>query len=148
MKRPLALYLLTAVLLFQAIGAVYGGFSLVLAPDGSLMKIPLSWLAKSPFTNYLIPGVILALVLGLFPLVIIVALWLKPKWNFNALNVYAERYWALTFSLYLGIMLVCWINVQLLMVQQYFWLQPVMALTGILIIVLSLLPSLINYYKR
>lgn len=148
MKRPFVFILLVVLLLFQAIGALYGGFSLMIEPGGSIMQMPLSWLQPSPFDDYFIPGLILAVVLGLFPVFIVYGLLFMPKWNFGPLNVYPRRHWSLTFALYLGIMLVCWINVQLLMVQQYFWLQPVMALTGLLIIVTSLAPRLIAYYEQ
>lgn len=148
MKRPFVFVLLVALLLFQAIGALYGGFSLMIKPDGSIMQMPLTWLQPSPFATYFIPGLILAVVLGLFPVFIVYGLLFMPKWNFRHLNVYPRRHWSLTFALYLGVMLVCWINVQLLMVQQYFWLQPVMALTGLLIIVTSLAPRLIAYYEQ
>ena len=148
MKRSFVFILLVVLLLFQAIGALYGGFSLMIEPDGSIMQMPLSWLQPSPFDDYFIPGLILAVVLGLFPVFIVYGLLFMPKWNFRHLNVYPRRHWSLTFALYLGIMLVCWINVQLLMVQQYFWLQPVMALTGLLIIVTSLAPRLIAYYEQ
>ncbi len=148
MKRPFVFFLLPVLLLFQAIGALYGGISLMLKPDGSIMQMPLSWLQPSPFANYFIPGLILAVVLGCFPVFIVYGLLFMPKWNFGYLNIYPKRHWSLTFALYLGIMLVCWINVQLLMVQQYFWLQPIMALTGLLIIVTSLAPRLIAYYGQ
>ncbi len=38
------------------------------------MGIPIEWLAGSPFGDYLVPGLILGLVLGVFPVVIILIL--------------------------------------------------------------------------
>ncbi len=148
-KRPWALYPLLVFILLQAVGAVYGGFALAVAPDGSLLQMPLSWLEGSPFNNFLIPGLILAILLGVFPFLLLPALWLRPNWNWPQwLNVYKQRHWSLTFALYLGIMMVGWINFQLLFVQRYFWLQPVIALLGLAIIIFSLLPAVINYYER
>lgn len=41
----------------------------MLAPDGRLLGMPTSLLAGSPFTSYLVPGVILFVVIGIGPLV-------------------------------------------------------------------------------
>lgn len=122
---------------------------MVAAPDGRLLQMPLSWLQSSPFSSFLIPGLILALLLGVFPLLLLPALWFKPKLQrLQVLNVYKQRHWAITFALYLGVMMVGWINFQLLFVQRYFWLQPVIALVGLAIIIFSLLPSVLRYYDQ
>jgi hypothetical protein len=77
--RPAAVLALMALLLLQGISGVAGGVSLVTAPDGRIMQMPVSNLDGSPFSDYLIPGAILLLVLGVFPLVVLVGLWLCPR---------------------------------------------------------------------
>jgi hypothetical protein len=52
-----------ALLVFLAVGAAAGGAALVYRPDGSVMQMPLSMLAGSPFPDFLVPGLILG---GLF----------------------------------------------------------------------------------
>lgn len=42
----------------------------MLAPDGRLLGMPTSLLAGSPFTSYLVPGIILFAVIGIGPLVV------------------------------------------------------------------------------
>jgi len=54
--------------IFVGLGALFGGGALVLAPDGRLLGIPTSLLAGSPFTSYLVPGIILFAVIGIGPL--------------------------------------------------------------------------------
>ena len=53
---------------FLGVSAIGGGGSLIILPSGEL---PLSILGNSPFTNFLIPSIILFLVLGIFPIFII-----------------------------------------------------------------------------
>jgi hypothetical protein len=55
----------TTVGLLVALGlmALAGGAALVSRPDGSVMQMPLSWLAGSPFPDFFVPGLILG---GLF----------------------------------------------------------------------------------
>jgi uncharacterized membrane protein len=51
------------LLAFLGLGALAGGVALVLKPDGSIMQMPASMLAGSPFPDFLVPGLILG---GLF----------------------------------------------------------------------------------
>jgi hypothetical protein len=147
MNRPIFLYLLYAPLIFLGIGATAGGGMLILKPDGSLLGMDPQWLDHSPFNDYLIPGLLLFTMGGLLPLFSCVGLLLKPGWKWaNTLNIYSNRHWAWTYSLYSGIIVITWITVQLIMTQ-YFWLQLVMIFTGLLIIVLTLMPSVMKYYE-
>ena len=54
--------------IFLSIGALYGGGSLILAPDGHLLGIPISLLAGTPFRSFLVPGICLFSFVGLAPL--------------------------------------------------------------------------------
>ena len=74
----LALLILTAI---QAMGAIAGGVGLVRDPINNI-GMPLSVLEGSPFKDYLIPGLILLIVVGLFALLVLAGLlrrW-KPAW--------------------------------------------------------------------
>lgn len=55
--------------LLLSVGALFGGAVLVAGPDGHLLGMPQSLLASSPFTSFLIPGLLLFVALGLLPLV-------------------------------------------------------------------------------
>ncbi len=55
--------------LLLSVGALFGGAVLVAGPDGHLLGMPQSLLASSPFTDFLIPGLLLFVALGLLPLV-------------------------------------------------------------------------------
>jgi hypothetical protein len=50
--------------------ALAGGAALVVRPDGSVMQMPLSWLAGSPFPDFFVPGLILGGLFGLGSLVV------------------------------------------------------------------------------
>lgn len=84
---------------------------------------------------------------GLLPLFVFAGLLLKPGWQWaSALNIYHNRHWAWTYSLYSGIIVIAWITVQLVMTQ-YFWLQPVMIFTGLLIIICTMTPAVMKAYE-
>lgn len=71
-----ALYILLhvaaiALLLFNGIGALYGGWQLATDPTGGSMQMPLSYLQYSPFETYLIPGIVLFIANGIGSLVVL-----------------------------------------------------------------------------
>jgi hypothetical protein len=146
MKRPYETWILCLLLLLLAVNAFYGGTSLMLAPDGSLLGMQPGWLEKSPFNNYFIPGLLLLLMNGVFPLVTIFGLVTKNNNRFvNRLNIYKNRCWGWTFAVYSGIITNIWIIVQQLMAE-YFILQTMIAAVGLLILITALLPRVQRYF--
>jgi hypothetical protein len=133
-------------LLFLSAGAIFGGGSLIMSPDGSLLQMDPEWIELSPFPNYMIPGIFLFLFLGAFPLMALAGLFIKkPLPIFNFLNIFAEKNWGWTCTLYSGIISIIWIVIQQLLTS-YFVLQPIIAGNGILIIIFCLLPRVQKYY--
>jgi len=146
MKRPFEIYILCFLMLFISVGAIYGGSSLIAAPDGSLLKMEESWLDKLPFPDFLIPGIILLLFLGIFPLFGLFGLFVRKNNRFlNSINIYRDKFWGWSYSLYTGIICIIWIVVQQLLTA-YFILQPIIAGTGILIIIFCLVPRVQKYF--
>jgi hypothetical protein len=52
--------------LFIGLSAVGGGLGLVLEPNGSNLGMPLEMLKYSPFSDFLIPGIVLLILLVVF----------------------------------------------------------------------------------
>ena len=61
-------------------------------------------------------------------------------------NIYKNRHWAWTYSLYIGIMLIIWIDVQVYLIGYGENLQTLYALEGMLIVILTLLPANMKYF--
>jgi hypothetical protein len=111
-------YLLATMHGLLGVGAIVGGLMLTIDPSGGMLNMPVSLLENSPFANFFIPGMILLLVLGVFPVVIGMALLKRSHWSLaEKLNLYSERHWAWTFSLYTGNALLVWIFVQVYFIQ-------------------------------
>jgi len=70
----------------------------------------------------------------------------KENNYFNVLNIYSDRNWAWTYSLYLGIITIVWINIQMILTS-FFWLQPIIIFIGLAIIILTLVPGVMDYYQ-
>lgn len=129
--------LLSLLHLFLGLNGLAGGMLLMIKRDGSLLGMQAEWLDRSPFKNYLVPGFLLSLFLGILPLLTFLGLVKKRNWKFTDLfNLYHDRNWAWCFSLYTGIIAITWITIQLILTQ-YFWIQPVIIFNGLFIIILS-----------
>lgn len=147
-NKSIEIYILVVTLAFLAVGALYGGISLMNDPSGESINLPVTFLEGSIFPNYLIPGVILFLTLGFFPLFLIFPLLFKPKWPLiDKLNVYKSYHWAWTYTLYSAIILIIWIDVQILILKTGSLLQGTFGLLGVFILVLSLSPRVKRYYR-
>lgn len=146
MKRPPESYLLYLLLGFLSLNAVGGGIALMLAPDGSLLQIRIEWLELSPFTDFFVPGLILFCINGLLPFATLYGLIVRPDWRFaEQCNIYSQKHWSWTFSLYCGIISVLWIAFQQMMTR-YFILQPIIIAIGMLIVITTLLPRVQRWY--
>lgn len=133
--------------LFLAVGAFYGGLALVIEPRGSLLKMDTEIFHNMVFSNFLVPGIILLVVFGIFPVFIAYCLLKKPRLRlFEKLNLITDHYFAWTFSIYIGVGLIIWINVQLLMIESSSLLQSIYSFYGVLIICVSLLPGVRKHY--
>ena len=150
--RPFTVYVLMFLLLFLGISAIYGGYNLIADPSGNRLQLPRGWLELTPFPNYFIPGLILFSVLGVFPLVVTVLLYFKPHWSImRGLEHLTHEHWSWFASLTAGLALIIWITVQFLMFGARHPVQIELELTlgtlGIIIIAVSLLPSVRHYYE-
>jgi len=147
MNKPILLNILIFFVFFQAISGLAGGIGLTFSPSGESIGMPISMIENTPFTNFLIPGIFLLVILGIFPLILGYAMIKEPKWNWpNKLNVYNNFHYLWAYSLYLGLILVSWIIIQVYLVGGENILQLIYGLLGALIIIVSLFPQVMKYY--
>jgi hypothetical protein len=141
---------LICLLLFLGLSALGGGVLLIISPSGKLLGgLPLSILDHSPFNDFLIPGIILFLVLGLSPCLLAWALIKKPVNRFaEHFNFCKDMYWGWSYSIYIAFALIIWIQVETIVVQSAGWLQTFYMLYAIPIIFVALLPQVRTLYKK
>jgi len=122
MTRILSIILLA----FIGLGAVYGGVMLISDPTGWKIGLHTGMLKYSPFSDFLIPGIILFIVLGLGSLVTCALATLKinrfPIW-----------------IIFFGFAIAVWISVQMLMLREVYFLQVIFGLIGITLMILGII---------
>ncbi len=118
------------LILFQGISGLFGGIALVVDPTGELLYMPISMLDGSPFENFLVPGIILLSILGIFPIIVFYGLWKRLNW-------------AWTGALIVSAALIIWISVEIWMLGYYSEppLQLIYGLLGVILLILTLLSS-------
>src|SRR5690349_2082272 len=113
-----------ALLLFNAIGAVYGGSSLMLHPDGSGLGMTTALLKNSPFPDFFVPGLVLFLINGLFSLFCFFLTFRNYRFTTSAIMLQ-------------GALLMGWILIQVWMIETLDILHFVMGGTGFFLLMLG-----------
>jgi hypothetical protein len=136
-SSPIVVRVLVALALFGALSSIAGAVLGVAANGGG---VPLEHLANSPFSSYVVPGLILGIVVGGTQLAAAIAL-------------LARRRIALLLAAVAGFGMLIWIFAELAIIQQYSWLQAAYFSLGAmeLIVVLALLgiiPALVVPLQR
>lgn len=147
--RPLTLYLLSALHFLLGIGGLYGGFMFLSDPTGANFGMDTSPLAGSPFSDYLLPGLLLFFVMGILPLFLSIALLRRRDWLLGEfLNLFPDRRWEWAWSLYLSIGLIIWMDVQLILIGYGRPIQAIYVFFGLLLLVTTLWPAVQRYLGR
>jgi hypothetical protein len=149
MKKLFYRNILLELLAFLGLGALGGGFVLLISPNGGLMGMPLFILKPSPFTSFLIPGCLLFTVLGVGPFLVIVGLIKKPAFNLaEKVNYFSDMHWSWTFTIYTAFALLIWIQLEMVFIQAIHWLHTCYVFLALLMIFIALLPQVRNLYQK
>ncbi len=98
------------LVLFNGLAACGGGLVLIIDPSGNAMQMSTRLLEHSPFSDFLIPGVLLLLVNGLS------SLWIS--WIVIQRKINYQRFIVLQ-----GLLLIGWILIQVLLIREVSWLH-------------------------
>lgn len=136
-KKSIIIYILLYCVLIQGIYGIIGGVSLISDPTGADINLSLLLLKDSPFRDYLLPGIILLTILGIYPIIVFVGL-------------YKGKYWALCSAKLLGIALILWVASEIITIgyKTDQPLQSISGLLGLLILVLASLSNIQNFYIK
>lgn len=124
--KKILIILACLLLLFNGIGAIYGGWNLIIHPDGSSIQLTMDWLKHTPFQNYLIPGIVLFIANGLFSIAVVIML------LFN-------KHYSPWFIIAQGAILTGWIIIQMLLIRTVHFFHYILGGTGLALIILGML---------
>ena len=145
--RSLIAWVLIILQFLLGLGAAISGGFLILAPDGHIMGMPLDILKNTPFSTFLLPGILLFTFVGIYPLAVAYSLFARPSWSWpDSINPFKNMYWAWAASLAAGIILIIWICVQMIMLGTVHFLHVLYLGWGVAIILSTLYPSVRRSY--
>jgi hypothetical protein len=146
-KIPLVVYIHRILIAFQTLSGLAGGLLMLVDPSGKSLRMPMIFLMGSPFSDYFVPGLFLLVFLGILPLLSLIGL-MSESWKWpNILNIYKDRHWGWTFSLYVGLILVLWMDLQISFIGYWHSIQTFHALNGVVILIFTLMPPVMEYYR-
>jgi hypothetical protein len=149
MDSKLTRNVLLFLLAFLALGAIGGGAAMILSPSGELIHMPLSNLGSSPFTSFLVPGLILFVTLGVFPCLLIYALIKKQDSALaEKLNFFKGFHWSWTYTIYVAFILTGWIQIEMAFLQSVNWMHTFYMFYSIALIFTALLRQVRDLYKN
>ncbi|MNO45815.1 hypothetical protein D3C76_360920 [compost metagenome] len=147
-EAPFAVKLLILLHAALGLGAIFGGGALIVDPTGEMLGMPIDMMKVDIFPNFLIPGIILLIVLGIGPLAVMVELVLQRGCKFGEkLNALKPMHWSWTFSLYTAFGLLIWIMVQMYILETVAIVHLVYVGWALAIQIVTLLPSVREYYE-
>ncbi|MEW6636357.1 MAG: hypothetical protein AB1425_06025 [Actinomycetota bacterium] len=148
MRRSFTLWLLIFLLLFLALGGLYGGIAMLIDPTGRSLQMD-GILPLLPVPDYILPGLFLLFVMGGGPLLLIYGLLACPDWSWaEAVFRWSGHHWAWTGTLVLGVLLAAWLVAQGLLIGFRWPIQYITAVNGALIILLALMPRVRGLYVK
>ncbi|MGF1667861.1 MAG: hypothetical protein ACFCVC_16500 [Acidimicrobiia bacterium] len=140
---------LIGLLMLLAVAALAGGVMMMTDPTGTALGIDTTLLAEVPWvSDYLVPGVLLTVLLGVVPLVVTGGLlWRFPLPGVAAVERRLGYQWPLLASVTQGFGVVVWIGLQLLWLPETATIQWVTLTIVVLIMGFSLLPAVRDRYR-
>jgi hypothetical protein len=148
-SRPFGAWVLIVLHFLIGAAALISGAMFFMAPDGRLMQMPVTFLEGSPFNNFLIPGIILFLFVGVFPVMVGIGLVKKSIWSgLDILNPFKSYCWAWTASWSAGLIILIWIISETVMLGYISFLQPFIISYGLVLILVTFLPGVRRWYKK
>ena len=151
-SRSVAVYVLIVLEVLLAVLGFASGITFLLDPSGKLHGFDTAMLATTPIGDFTLVGLFFVACYGILPILAVYGLWKLPRWRWtDAVNKWTGQNWAWTATAATGVILIVWIAVEVMLIGSPNgfprFLQVMMALMGIVILALAMLPRVRVYTK-
>lgn len=140
-RRPLSVWLLSAVLGVLSLGGLSGAWMFLAHPDGKAIGMQ-ETLARLPVDSFFLPGIFLLLVMCLLPTLLIVGLLARPDWALlDPVSRATGMHWSWVGTVALDVVIVIWLGIESFYIGFSAPAQYFTAVLGVGIFVFALVPS-------
>jgi hypothetical protein len=144
-SRPVAIYVLIALLVILAFLGFASGLTFLSDPSGGAHDMDISILEGTPVGDFTLVGLLFVTAYGILPILATYGLWKLPRWRWtDAVNKWTGQNWAWTATAAIGVILIVWIVVEVIFIGSPDgfprFLQVMMTLMGIVFLALAMLP--------
>ena len=148
MKRPFMLWPLVFVLLLLSMGGLSGGIPMLADPaNGGYLQFG-EMLPILPVSNFILPGLFLLIIMGIFPLFLAYALIARPTWRWlEPLFQGSKHHWAWTGTLTLVVIIAVWLAYEAWLIG-WFPITTITLVLGLLILLFAMLPGVRKFYTN
>ena len=146
MKRPFMLWPLVLKLVFLAMGGFSGGIPMLADPaNGGYLQFG-DMLPDLPVSNFILPGLFLLTVMGVFPLFLVYGLIARPSWRWvDGLFQWSKHHWAWTGCLVLVGIIAIWLAYEAWLIG-WFPITTITMILGLLILLFATMPGVRKFY--
>jgi hypothetical protein len=143
--KPVAVMILIALEIVLAFLGFASGITFLVDPSGRAHGMDTALLVTTPIRDFTLVGLFFVICYGILPVLAVVGLWKLPRWRWtDAVNGWTGHNWAWTATAATGVILIVWIAVEVMLIGSPNgfprFLQVMMALMGVVILALAMLP--------
>jgi len=151
-SRPAAVLALIALEGVLAFLGLFSGLSFLTDPSGGSHGMDTGILETTPIGDFTLVGLFFVICYGMLPVLAIYGLLRLPRWRWtDAVNRWTSENWGWTAAAATGVILIVWIAVEVALIGSPAgfprFLQVMMALDGVAILGLTLLPKTRAYAR-
>lgn len=151
-RKPSPILVIISLEVILAILGFFSGITFLQDPSGRTHGMDTSILVMTPISDFTPVGIFFVVCYGVLPSLAIYGLWKLPRWRWtDAFDKWTRKNWAWTVTVVIGTILVVWIAVEVVLIGSPSglprFLQVTMALLGVILIVLAMLPGVRTYAK-
>ena len=150
--KPVAVMILIALEIVLAFLGFASGITFLVDPSGRAHGMDTALLVTTPIRDFTLVGLFFVICYGILPVLAVVGLWKLPRWRWTDIfNKWSGENWAWTATAATGVILIVWIAVEVMLIGSPNgfprFLQVTMALMGIIILALTMLPRVRMFTK-
>ncbi len=152
LRRPSTVWLIIVLEVTLAILGFFSGITFLQDPSGKTHGMDTSILVTTPISNFTPVGLFFVVCYGILPSLAVFGLWKLPRWRWtDTFNKWTRQNWAWMATVVIGVILIVWIAVEVALIGSPIglprFLQVIMALLGVVLIALAMLPRVRIYAK-